>query len=140
MFKQLIKKLRPKAVLVKYPEPMTAKDIENTFADQGQDSKIWQALDTIMDNALLDAVNDVADPSHTVEKMSHAAGRVDALAMLKSQIEEFKKMEEWEDILHSELGEKCTEYLEKGLTLRQVIGVLETIKAELLPNIIVVEE
>ena len=91
MFKQLIKKLRPKAVLVKYPEPMTAKDIENTFADQGQDSKIWQALDTIMDNALLDAVNDVADPSHTVEKMSHAAGRVDALAMLKSQIEEFKK-------------------------------------------------
>ena len=49
-------------------------------------------------------------------------------------------MEEWEDILHSELGEKCTEYLEKGLTLRQVIGVLETIKAELLPNIIVVEE
>jgi hypothetical protein len=30
--------------------------------------------------------------------------------------------------------------MEKGLTSRQIIGVLETLKAELLPNIIVVED
>lgn len=49
-------------------------------------------------------------------------------------------MEEWEDILQEELNNKCTEYIEKGLTIRQVMGVLETLKAELLPNIIIVED
>jgi len=49
-------------------------------------------------------------------------------------------MEEWEDTLQSELGEKCNDYLMKGLTVRQVIGVLETLKAELLPAIVVFDE
>jgi hypothetical protein len=49
-------------------------------------------------------------------------------------------MEEWEDILQEELSNKCADYMEKGLTSRQIIGVLETLKAELLPNIIVVED
>jgi hypothetical protein len=49
-------------------------------------------------------------------------------------------MEEWEDILQSELGEKCNDYLMKGLTVRQIIGVLETLKAELLPSIVIFDE
>lgn len=49
-------------------------------------------------------------------------------------------MEEWEDALQSELGEKVAEYLDKGLTLRQVFGVLETLKAELLPQIMILED
>lgn len=49
-------------------------------------------------------------------------------------------MEEWEDLLQEELGDKVNEYLEKGLTTRQAIGVLETLKAEILPNIMVFEE
>ena len=48
-------------------------------------------------------------------------------------------MEEWEDALQSELVEKVGEYLDKGLTLRQVFGVLETLKAELLPQIMIIE-
>tara|TARA_B100000963_G_C22574893_1_gene647907 strand:- start:494 stop:658 length:165 start_codon:yes stop_codon:yes gene_type:complete len=48
-------------------------------------------------------------------------------------------MEEWEDALQTELGDKVAEYLDKGLTLRQVFGVLETLKAELLPSIMIIE-
>lgn len=49
-------------------------------------------------------------------------------------------MEEWEDELQEQLGEKVNEFLEKGLTIRQCVGVLETLKFELIGNIIVIEE
>lgn len=48
-------------------------------------------------------------------------------------------MEEWEDNLQEELDAKINEYLDKGLTIRQTLGVLETIKFELIGNIIVFE-
>lgn len=79
-----------RAALVKYPEPLSGDEITNIFGDQGEDNKIWQALDTILDAALLDSVNDVADPKNSPEITSHAAGKIDALALLKSQIEEYK--------------------------------------------------
>ena len=49
-------------------------------------------------------------------------------------------MEDWEELLQSELSEKVNEYLDKGLTTRQVLGVLETLKAEILPQITIVED
>ena len=55
-----------------------------------QDSKLWQALDSILDNMLLDAVNDVSDPKNDVTKFAHAAGRVDAISGIKSRLEEYK--------------------------------------------------
>ena len=82
---------RKKSKLVKYPKQMTAKQIAQAFGDVGDGSKFWQALDTVIDSALLDSVNEVADPVNDPQKMSHAAGRIDALATLKTQIEEFKK-------------------------------------------------
>lgn len=47
-------------------------------------------------------------------------------------------MEEWEDLLQTELSEKLNEYLEKGLTNRQILGVLETLKMEILPHILII--
>ena len=82
--------LRKKAVLVKYPDPMKAEDVQRVFKDQGENDKIWQALDSILDNHLLDAVNDVSDPKNDVTKFAHAAGRVDAISAIKSRIEEYK--------------------------------------------------
>ena len=84
MFKRKVK-------LVKYPEPMKSEKIANIFRDVGEDSLIWQALDTIIDNHLLDAVNDVSDPQNDATKFAHGAGRVDAISVLKAKIEEFRK-------------------------------------------------
>ena len=39
-----------KAKLVKYPQPMSSEDVRRIFLEQGDDAKIWQALDTIIDN------------------------------------------------------------------------------------------
>jgi len=80
-----------KATLVKYPNPMSSEDVKKVFLEQGEGSKLWQALDSILDNMLLDAVNDVSDPKNDVTKYAHAAGRVDAISALKSRIEEYKK-------------------------------------------------
>ena len=70
---------------------MSAEDVQKVFLEQGEGSKLWQALDSILDNMLLDAVNDVSDPKNDVTKYAHAAGRVDAISALKSKIEEYKK-------------------------------------------------
>ena len=90
MFKQLLQR-RPQAKLIKYPSPMKADEVANVFNDMGEDSKIWQALDTIIDNHLLDAVNEVADPQLSSQQTSHAAGRIDAISTLKGKLEEFRK-------------------------------------------------
>ena len=82
---------KKKSKLVKYPKPMSADEVAQAFGDVGDGAKLWQALDTIIDASLLDAVNDVSDPACDTQKMSHAAGKIDALATLKTQIEEFKK-------------------------------------------------
>lgn len=70
---------------------MSADRVEKVFAEQGRDSMLWQALDSVLDNMLLDAVNDVSDPKNDVTKFAHAAGRVDAISGIKSRIEEYKK-------------------------------------------------
>lgn len=49
-------------------------------------------------------------------------------------------MEEWEDELQADLTECIDKYTSKGLTIRQVLGVMETLKSELLPQIIIVDE
>ena len=49
-------------------------------------------------------------------------------------------MEEWEDELQDVLEEKCLEYIKKGLTYRQIFGVLYTVKCQLLPNIMILED
>lgn len=49
-------------------------------------------------------------------------------------------MEEWEDELQSRLINTIEEFLAKGITVRQVIGVLETAKMELMPQIMMFEE
>ena len=82
---------KKKATIVKSPEPMSADRVEKVFAEQGRDSMLWQALDSVLDNMLLDAVNDVSDPKNDVTKFAHAAGRVDAISGIKSRIEEYKK-------------------------------------------------
>lgn len=79
-----------KATLVKYPNPMQVEDVQKVFKEQGAEDKIWQAIDTIIDNHLLDAVNDVSDPKCTGEQRAHASGRIDAIANLKAKIEQYK--------------------------------------------------
>jgi hypothetical protein len=82
---------KKKAMLVKYPNPMSPDDIRRIFSEQGEEDKMWQALDTIIDNLLLDAVNDVSDPKNDAIKFAHAGGRVDALSNLKNRLDEYKK-------------------------------------------------
>lgn len=90
MIKILKNIFKPKAKLVKYPEPMKPDEIGKVFQAQGENAKIWQALDSIIDNHLLDAVNDVSDPQNDTQSLSHAAGRVDAISTFKSKMEEFR--------------------------------------------------
>lgn len=90
MIKLIKKILSPTARLVKYPTPMDSNEIGKVFQAQGQNAKIWQALDAILDNHLLDAVNDVSDPKNDSQSLSHAAGRVDAISTFKNKMEEFR--------------------------------------------------
>ena len=91
MFKRLFKKLRPKAVLVKYPETMSLERVRQVFLDQGESSNIWQALDTVIDQQLLDSINQVSEAKQDHCERAHAAGQVDAISCLKARIEEFKQ-------------------------------------------------
>lgn len=82
---------KPKrATLIKYPNAMDGEEIGKVFQAQGEDAKIWQALDAVIDNHLLDAVNDVSDPKNDTHSLSHASGRVDAISTFKSKLEEFR--------------------------------------------------
>ena len=78
------------ATLVKYPEPMNPEQVKKVFQAQGEDAKIWQAIDAVIDNHLLDAVNDVSNPKQDTHSLSHASGRVDAISTFKSKMEEFR--------------------------------------------------
>ena len=88
MFKKFFKRT---VKIVKYPDPMSEKEVQNTFREQGADNKFWQALDTVIDSNLLDAVNDVSDPDLSPSKAAHAAGRIDAIGQLKAKIEQYKQ-------------------------------------------------
>lgn len=88
---KIFKFFRPRAKLQQYPNPLTMDEICNIFQDQGEANKIWQALDTIINGVLLDAINEVADPKNTQIQLSHASGRVDALSQLKFKLEECKQ-------------------------------------------------
>lgn len=48
-------------------------------------------------------------------------------------------MEDWEDELQEQLNEIVDREIEKGFTVRQVCGVLETLKFELIANMSVIE-
>jgi hypothetical protein len=48
-------------------------------------------------------------------------------------------MEEWEDELQEQLKEIVQPEIEKGFTVRQVCGVLDTLKFELIANMSVIE-
>ena len=75
---------------MKYPKLMTQDEISQTFNEQGEGSKLWQALDSIIDNNLLSAVSEISDPKLSAEMLSHCSGRIDSLTTLKSQIEDYK--------------------------------------------------
>jgi len=48
-------------------------------------------------------------------------------------------MEDWEDELQEQLNEIVQEEISKGFTVRQVCGVLDTLRFELIANMSVVE-
>jgi hypothetical protein len=48
-------------------------------------------------------------------------------------------MEDWEDELQEQLNEIVEGEIEKGFTVRQVCGVLDTLKFELIANMSVIE-
>lgn len=80
---------KKKAVLVKYPNPMSGDDLKKVFSEY-KDMRIWQALDSVIDSLLLDAVNEVSDPKNDATKYAHAGGRVDAISNLKARLEEYR--------------------------------------------------
>ena len=86
----MISLFKRRATLVKYPEPMSGDDVARIFSEYDENSKIWQAIDTVIDSHLLSAVNDVSDPKLDSDGRSHASGRVDAISTLKSKIEEYR--------------------------------------------------
>lgn len=49
-------------------------------------------------------------------------------------------MEEWEDELQARITDIIAEFVDRGITIRQVIGVLETTKGELLPHLMIIED
>ena len=86
-----LRKVFPRVRFVKYPEQMTMEKVKQVFLDQGEDLKLWQALDTTLYKDILDAMTDSADPKKDANELFHIGGRIDALTQLKFEIQELRK-------------------------------------------------
>ena len=80
---------RPRAKLVRYSDTLTEVDVRDAFQSISAGSPFWQALDHVIDQTLLDAIDEASNPKHAESTglIAHAAGGVDKLSTLKAKIQ-----------------------------------------------------
>ena len=83
---------RKRALLVHYDDKMSEADVKDAFCSISPGNPFWQALDHVIDQTLLDAIDDVSDPKNAEKpgSLAHAAGGVDKLSTLKSKIQNLR--------------------------------------------------
>ena len=86
---------RRRAKLVRYEEAMTEGDVRDAFASISPGSPFWQALDHVIDETLLDAIDEASKPKNAEHsgRLAHAAGGVDKLSTLKAKIQTLRRLE-----------------------------------------------
>jgi len=86
---KLIDLFRPRAKLIRYEDSMSELDVRDAFQSISAGSPFWQALDVVIDETLLDAIDEASNPKNAEKSglLAHAAGGVDKLSMLKAKIE-----------------------------------------------------
>ena len=80
---------RPRAKLIRYEDSMTEHDVRDAFQSITPGSPFWQALDYVIDETLLDAIDEASNPKNAERSglLAHAAGGVDKLSTLKAKIQ-----------------------------------------------------
>lgn len=80
---------RPRAKLVRYEDAMSEADVRDAFGSISPGNPFWQALDHVIDQTLLDSIDEASDPknSESPGRLSHAAGGIEKLSMLKAKIQ-----------------------------------------------------
>jgi len=81
---------KPPAILIQRERKMTPAKLKETFVQLAPHQV--EAFETLVDEMLLSAINDVADP-RTVQdhpRMAQQAGWIDCLANLKSRFAELR--------------------------------------------------
>ena len=83
---------RQRAKLVRYDDKLSEADVKDAFCSISPGNPFWQALDHVIDQTLLDAIDDVSDPKNAEKpgSLAHAAGGVDKLSTLKSKIQNLR--------------------------------------------------
>ena len=83
---------RKRAKLVRYDDKITEADVKDAFGSISPGSPFWQALDFVIDETLLDAIDEASDPKNAEKpgRLAHAAGGVDKLSTLKSKIQNLR--------------------------------------------------
>ena len=88
----LMRFFRQRAKLVRYDDKLSEADVKDAFCSISPGNPFWQALDHVIDQTLLDAIDDVSDPKNAEKpgSLAHAAGGVDKLSTLKSKIQNLR--------------------------------------------------
>ena len=87
--------IRRSAKLVRYEKAMTEIDVKDAFVSISPGSPFWQALDHVIDETLLNAIDEASDPANAEKhgRLAHAAGGVDKLSTLKAKIQSLRRMD-----------------------------------------------
>ncbi len=74
---------------------MTELDVRDAFKSISAGSPFWQALDYVIDETLLDAIDEASNPKNAERSglLAHAAGGVDKLSTLKAKIQSLRIQE-----------------------------------------------
>ena len=73
---------------------MTEAEVRESFQSISAGSPFWQALDHVIDQTLLDAIDQACDPKNAEKAglLAHAAGGVDKISILKAKIQQLRHM------------------------------------------------
>ena len=74
---------------------MNEEDVRDAFTSISPGSPFWQALDHVIDETLLNAIDEASDPANAEKpgRLAHAAGGVDKLSTLKAKIQTLRRMD-----------------------------------------------
>ena len=80
---------RRRAKLIRYDDSMSNEQVIDAFHSISPGNPFWQALDHVIDQTLLDAIDEASNPKNAESTglIAHAAGGVDKLSTLKAKIQ-----------------------------------------------------
>tara|TARA_B100001123_G_scaffold414666_1_gene514384 strand:- start:135 stop:434 length:300 start_codon:yes stop_codon:yes gene_type:complete len=92
MLRQL-KRLFTRPVTLVPRDDFSEEDIRMAFSGLPEDSNVWKAVQAVIDEVLLDAVDEVSNPENAEKPglLAYSAGRIETLAVLKRTLDDRRR-------------------------------------------------